>query len=149
MNKSRRKLVLNSKSKNPGHYDTLISSKSEIVGNLHFSGGLHIDGKIKGNIIADDQSSAVVRISETGLVEGEIHAPNIIINGQVIGNVHSHEHIELAKKAVVTGDVHYTMMEMVMGAQVNGSLIHQTIEKPRKGRKQTEPTVDLADSDKV
>ena len=113
--------MLNSKNKNPGHYDTLISSKSEIVGDVHFSGGLHIDGKIRGNIIADDQSSAVVRISETGIVEGEIKAPNIIINGQVIGNVHSHQHIELAKKAVVNGDVYYTMMEMVMGAQVNGA----------------------------
>ena len=138
--------MLSSKNKNPGHYDTLISSKSEIVGDVHFSGGLHIDGKIKGNIIADDQSSAVVRISETGIVEGEIRAPNIIINGQVIGNVHSHSHIELAKKAVVTGDVHYTMMEMVMGAQVNGSLIHQTVEKPRKGRKQQEPVISVAEA---
>jgi cytoskeletal protein CcmA (bactofilin family) len=141
--------MLSSKNKNPGHYDTLISSKSEIVGDLHFSGGLHIDGKIKGNIIADDQSSAVVRISETGIVEGEIRAPNIIINGQIIGNVHSHLHIELAKKAVVTGDVHYTIMEMVMGAQVNGSLIHQAAEKPRKGRKQQEPVIDVAAETKV
>jgi cytoskeletal protein CcmA (bactofilin family) len=130
--------MLSSKNKSPGHYDTLVSVKSQIVGDVHFSGGLHIDGKIKGNIIADEQSSAVVRISETGVVEGEIRAPNVIINGQVVGNVHSHKHIELAKKAVVTGDVHYTMMEMVMGAQVNGNLIHQTNEKAKKGRKQDE-----------
>jgi cytoskeletal protein CcmA (bactofilin family) len=141
--------MLSSKNKNPGHYDTLVSGKSEIVGDVHFSGGLHIDGKIKGNIIADDQSSAVVRISETGIVEGEIRAPNVIINGQVIGNVHSHKHIELAKKAVVSGDVYYTMMEMVMGAQVNGNLIHETNEKAKKGRKQGEQAVDLSTSDEA
>jgi cytoskeletal protein CcmA (bactofilin family) len=141
--------MLSSKNKNPGHYDTLVSGKSKILGDVHFSGGLHIDGKIKGNIVADEQSSAVVRISETGVVEGEIRAPNIIINGQVIGNVHSHKHIELAKKAVVTGDVYYTMMEMVMGAQVNGNLIHQTNEKPKKGRKQDGQAAGSSAADEV
>lgn len=133
--------MLSSKNKNPGHFDTLISNNSEIKGNLHFSGGLHIDGKVSGNILADADSNAVVRISESGIVEGEIKAPNIIINGRVIGNVYSSSHLELAKKAMVNGDVHYTMMEMVMGAQVNGSLIHQTEQKNGKGRKQKDPVL--------
>ncbi|WP_396587775.1 polymer-forming cytoskeletal protein [Bermanella sp. R86510] len=133
--------MLSSKNKNPGHFDTLISNNSEIKGNLHFSGGLHIDGKVSGNILADADSNAVVRISESGIVEGEIKAPNIIINGRVIGNVYSSSHLELAKKAMVNGDVHYTMMEMVMGAQVNGSLIHQAEQKNGKGRKQKDPVL--------
>jgi len=138
--------VFNSKNKNPGHYDTFISQKTEIVGDVHFSGGLHIDGKVKGNIIADDQSGALVRVSESAMIEGEINAPNIIINGHVVGNVIAHQHIELAAKAAVSGDVSYTMMEMVMGAQVNGSLIHQTAEKPKKGRKQQEPIVNIEET---
>ena len=133
--------MLNSKNKKSESFDTFISGKSKIIGDLHFSGGLHIDGHIKGNIIADDQSSALVRISETGSVEGEIRAPNIIVNGHVVGNVYSAQHIELAKKAVVNGDVHYTMMEMVMGAQVNGSLIHEGEVKVTKGRKSKEPHI--------
>jgi len=135
--------MLGGKAKNTGHYDTLISNKSEFIGDLHFSGGLHIDGRIKGNLVADEQSGAVVRISETGVVEGEIRVPNVIINGTVIGNVYSGQHVELAKKALVNGDVHYNMMEMVMGAQVNGSLIHQGAEKNGKGRKGKEPIVDI------
>lgn len=107
------------------NYDTLISSKTEIVGDVKFTGGLHIDGVIKGNLVAEAGTGAVVRISDKGRVEGEIHAPNIIINGKVLGDVHSSEYIELAKKAEVTGDVYYQMMEMVMGAQVNGKLNHQ------------------------
>ncbi len=133
--------MLSSKNKKPDSCDTIISAKSEIIGDLHISGGLVIDGRIKGNIIADDQTNALVRISESGVVEGEIRVPNIVINGRVSGNVHSSQHIELAKKAVVTGDVNYIMMEMVMGAQVNGNLIHQNAQAPRKGRKNAEPVL--------
>lgn len=111
---------------------TLISVKAEINGDIRVSGGLHVDGRIKGNILADPDSGAAVRISDKGLVEGEIRAPNIVINGEVKGDVYSSEHIELAKKAVVTGDVHYVMMEMVMGAKVNGKLLHVATDKSKK-----------------
>lgn len=117
--------MFSSKDKSNTHYDTLISAKTEIVGDVKFTGGLHIDGLIKGNLIADANSGAVVRISDKGRIEGEIKAPNVIINGTVLGNVYAMEYIELAKKAQVTGDVYYHMMEMVMGAEVNGKLHHQ------------------------
>ncbi|WP_119394829.1 bactofilin family protein [Salinibius halmophilus] len=113
------------KEKKVTQFDTLISERSEVVGDLKISGGLHIDGKIKGNINADADSGAVVRISDKGQVEGEIRAPHIIINGQVTGDVYSFQHIELAKKAHVNGDLYYSMMEMVMGAKVSGKVVHQ------------------------
>ena len=106
-------------------FDTLISGGAEIVGDITFSGGLHIDGRIRGNIIAEANSKAVVRVSDKGEVVGEIRAPHIIINGCVKGDVFSSEHLELASKASVTGNVHYNMIEMVMGAEVNGSLMHK------------------------
>lgn len=112
------------------HFDTLISGKAEIVGDMHFSGGLHIDGKIYGNIIADDTSNAVVRISEKGVVVGEISAPHVIINGSVTGDIHSCEHLELASKASIAGDVYYNLIEMVMGSQVSGQLKHTYRGKP-------------------
>jgi len=86
--------------------------------------------------VAEAGSGAVVRVSDKGRVEGQISAPNIIINGKVIGDVHASEYIELAKKAQVTGDVYYQMMEMVMGAEVNGKLHHQA---KGDGRKKPEP----------
>lgn len=118
------------------HYDTLISSKTEIVGDVKFTGGLHIDGLIKGNLLAEAGSGAVVRISDKGRVEGQITAPNVIINGRVTGDVHAGEYIELAKKAQVSGDVYYQAMEMVLGAEVNGKLHHQA---KVDGRKKSEP----------
>jgi|TARA_B110000003_G_C16399414_1_gene437672 cytoskeletal protein CcmA (bactofilin family) len=117
------------------HYDTLISQKTEIVGDVKFKGGLQIEGVIKGNLIAEPGSGAVVRISDGGRVEGQINAPNVVINGSVIGDIFAGEYIELAKKARIKGDVHYYMMEMVLGAEVNGNLIHQTKDEFKKGKK--------------
>lgn len=107
------------------HFDTLISSKAEIVGDIHFSGGLHVDGKVYGNIIADDDSKAVLRVSDKGVVEGEVSVPHVIVNGGIVGDVHSCEHIELAAKAAVKGNVFYNTIEMVMGAQVDGRMAHR------------------------
>lgn len=107
------------------NFDTLISGKAEIVGDVHFSGGLHVDGKVFGNIIAEDESKAVLRISDKGVVEGEVSVPHVIVNGTVVGDVHSCEHLELAAKAVVKGNIFYNTVEMVMGAQVDGRLAHR------------------------
>lgn len=118
--------------KSSGHYDTILSASIEIVGDVKVSGGLHIDGVVKGNIVADASSSAIVRISEKGRVEGSISVPRVIVNGVVIGDVHASSHVELAEKAVINGDLYYTMMEMVLGAKVNGKLVHQPEQKGKK-----------------
>ena len=107
---------------------TLISHSTEITGDLHFSGNLEIEGVVRGNIIANDKNAAV-RVMHKGRVEGKIQAPKIVINGEVEGNVHSSQHLELAAKALVKGNVYYHFLEVVKGAQVNGKLIHE----PGKG----------------
>lgn len=112
-------------SKAEPHITTLISKVTEVTGDLHFSGALEVEGRIFGNIYADEDSAAEVRIRESGLVKGSIQAPRVIINGMVEGDVHSGQHLELAAKARVHGNVHYHMLEMVMGAEVNGSLCHR------------------------
>jgi len=114
------------------HYDTLISPKTEIMGDIKFKGGLQVEGTVKGNLIAEANSGAVVRISDTGRVEGQINAPNVVVNGAIVGDIYAGEYIELAKKARIQGDVYYHMMEMVLGAEVNGSLIHQGKDKLKK-----------------
>ena len=105
------------------HPDTIISSKAQLIGDIKITGSLLIDGQLTGNVLADKDSQAQVLISEQGQVDGEIHAPYIIVNGKVIGNVFASDKIELGKHANVSGDVHYEMMEMVMGAMVNGRLM--------------------------
>lgn len=108
--------------------DTLIGHNSEIAGDIRFSGGLHVDGVVRGNIFADADSGSVLSISERGQIEGEVRVPNILLNGSVKGDVYSAEHIELAEKAKVVGNVYYKLIEMTRGAEVNGNLVHQSHE---------------------
>ncbi len=103
---------------------TLISRATRVNGDLHFTGELQIEGKVTGNIYADDEKDAKLVIADTGLVEGEIRAPVVIVNGKVVGNIHSSKHLELAAKGNVTGTVHYNSIEMVKGAQLNGSMVN-------------------------
>ncbi|MDZ4262729.1 MAG: polymer-forming cytoskeletal protein [Pseudomonadota bacterium] len=104
---------------------TLISRATKVIGDLHFTGELQLEGKVTGNIIAEDEKDAKVVIADTGVVEGEIRAPVVIVNGKVMGNIYSSKHLELAAKGNVTGTVHYHSIEMVKGAQVNGSMINK------------------------
>jgi cytoskeletal protein CcmA (bactofilin family) len=104
--------------------DTIIGQQTRIEGNVHFSGGLHIDGQVKGGVIAEADSTSVLTVSEHGSIEGDVRVPTVILNGSVTGDVRSAERIELAAKARVDGDVYYNLIEMAMGAAVNGSLVH-------------------------
>jgi cytoskeletal protein CcmA (bactofilin family) len=107
---------------------TLISRATKVIGDLHFTGELQLEGKVTGNIIAEDEKDAKVVIADTGVVEGEIRAPVVIVNGKVLGNIYSSKHLELAAKGNVTGTVHYHSIEMVKGAQVNGNMINKQQE---------------------
>ena len=111
-----------SSSSGPAH--TLISHSTEVVGDIHFTGELIIEGRVKGSIYAEDDSGALVRVAEKGAVEGEICVPTAVINGLIQGDVRCTKHIELAAKATVVGNVYYNLIEMVMGSEVNGNLMH-------------------------
>lgn len=112
---------------NGGH--TLLDRALEIKGSITFGGTLDVEGKIIGDILAAEGADALVRVRSHGEVQGEIRAPKIIINGTVIGDIYASKHLELAANAVVTGNVHYSVIEMVKGAAVNGNLIHLSEEK--------------------
>lgn len=103
---------------------TLISCDTVIVGDVHFSGNLDVEGLVQGNIIAQSGKEALLRIVGKGRVEGEIRVPCVIINGAVQGNVYSSKHLELASKSRVQGNVYYALVEMAAGAEVNGGLTH-------------------------
>ena len=112
------------KNKKTTRMDTLVGSQSEVSGDVKFAGGLHIEGTIKGSVIAENDGKSLVQLSESGTIEGEIRAPFVVLNGVVVGDVHGGEHVELASKARVAGNVYYNLIEMAVGAEVNGKLVH-------------------------
>ena len=110
---------------------TVIGVGTKVTGDIHFTGGLHVDGTISGNVLADQDEKSALTLSEQGTIEGEIRVPNIVINGTVNGDVFGSQTVELAPKARVTGTVYYNLLEMAMGAEINGQLIH-TKEQPQR-----------------
>jgi len=110
-----------------GSVETLIGRQTEVAGDIRFSGGLHLDGRVFGNLCSTAEQSAHLSISETGSVEGEVRVPMLVLNGAVVGDVHVAEKITLGAKARVTGNVFYKVIEMQPGAQVNGQLVHESM----------------------
>ncbi len=104
--------------------DTLIGAGTRIVGDVQFKGGLHVDGAIQGNVDAQGSEAATLSVSDGGLIEGSVRAPNVVLNGTVNGDIHAAQRVELGATAKVAGNVHYGLIEMAMGAQINGKLIH-------------------------
>ena len=103
--------------------DSLVGKKARVLGEIRFSEGLHIDGLIKGNVVSDDDQPATLSVSDSGTIEGHVKVPNVIISGAVKGDVYSSEYVELGSTARIEGDVYYGLIEMAMGAEVNGKLV--------------------------
>ena len=104
--------------------DSLIGAGTTIEGNLNFSGGLRIDGQVNGNVVAEQGKPSTLVLSEHARVNGEVNVTHLVINGSISGPVFVSEYMELQSKAKVNGDVHYTTLEIQLGAIVDGRLIH-------------------------
>lgn len=114
-------------SKPQGRIDSLIGAGTKLVGDVTFSGGLRVDGEIHGNVRSVDGQPATLVLSEHARIEGEISVSHLVINGTVVGPVHSSDFLELQPRAKVTGDVEYATIEMHLGAIVQGRLVHQGV----------------------
>ena len=112
--------------------DCLIGAGATIEGNIIFSGGLRVDGRVRGDVIAADGKPGTLVLSEQAQIEGEIRVSHVVINGTVVGPVHAAEYVELQAKANVTGDVHYKTLEIQLGAVVQGRLVYQSDSKSEK-----------------
>jgi cytoskeletal protein CcmA (bactofilin family) len=108
----------------PPKVSTVVGQAARVTGDLNFSAGLHLDGSVIGNVTGEPGAEATLTVSEQGRIEGDVRVDNLILNGTIIGDVYANQRVELASKARVTGTVHYHLLEMAMGAEVNGQLVH-------------------------
>jgi cytoskeletal protein CcmA (bactofilin family) len=102
--------------------DTLIGKASRVHGDLEFAGGLHLDGSIAGNVRASPSEDSSLSISETGSIEGNVEAVNVMLNGTVRGDIVARDRVVLGATARVQGNVYYGVIEMTLGAQIMGKL---------------------------
>ncbi len=105
--------------------DTLVGVNSKIKGDLHFDGGCHIDGTVKGNVTADPDTESALSISDIGNVDGGVTVPYVVLDGIVKGDLFANRRVELGATARVIGNVYYNLIQMAEGAEINGKLVHQ------------------------
>ncbi len=104
--------------------DSLIGAGTMVHGDIVFSGGLRIDGKVIGKVTTADSQPGTLVISEQARIEGEVRVSRVVVNGAVSGPLSANDYLELQAKARVNGDVAYRTLEMHVGAIVEGKLIH-------------------------
>ena len=103
--------------------DTLISAETLIEGDIQFSGGLRVDGTIRGNVTESSATPSTLIIGEHGRIDGAVKVSKLFVLGKVIGPVKASQFIELQTKAKVVGDLHYKSLEMHTGAVIEGKLV--------------------------
>lgn len=108
---------------------TQIGKGTTIDGDLQFSGGLLVEGTIKGNITAENDQATLI-LHEHGQIQGEVRVPSMVLNGSIDGDVFASDKVELFEKSRVCGDVYYNLLEMAVGAEVNGKLVRQKPSQP-------------------
>ena len=141
-----------SSSSKAGAVETLIGLQTEVLGDVRFAGGLHLDGRIKGMVTASGDKAAMLSVSESGVIEGDVRVASMILNGSVVGDVRCNERLVLNAKARVTGNVYYKILQMEAGATINGQLVHDTgvvavssVAKSPDGRNET-AVLDMQDA---
>jgi cytoskeletal protein CcmA (bactofilin family) len=120
---------------------TLIAENTAVTGDVRFSDQLYVNGHIEGNVLAEAGTDATLMISDVGSVKGQIHAPFVVVNGRVEGDVHAGTRVELAPHARIAGNVYYTLIEMQLGAMVDGQLVHVQAETEVKSNVHPLPRV--------
>ena len=111
--------------------NTLVGSRTRIVGDVDFEGGLHLDGQVYGNIRGIEGSEAILTVGPDGVVEGSVEVDPVVLDGTVRGDVVASDRVELGAASRVMGNVVYKVIEMASGAEDNGNLIHHDSAQPQ------------------
>ena len=115
-----------------GAINTLVGADTRVHGDVEFTGGCLVDGYVKGNVKSVKDDNATLNISERGCIEGSVMVPNLLLNGTVKGDVKASKRVELGSNARVVGNVQYSLIEMAIGAEINGKLIHESEASQQK-----------------
>lgn len=137
----------NSKPQKGNDVTTIIARGVSFRGDVQFVGSLHVEGNVTGTVTADGESNALLTLNAGGRIEGEVSVPNAVIDGEVAGNIHCSNRLELAPDARIEGDVHYKVLELAAGATINGRMVHEDGEPARLAHLRDDAQARGADDD--
>lgn len=120
---------------------SLIADNLHIVGDVHFSGGLRIDGHVEGNVFGKPGTKGLLVLSEKGVITGKVHTYDAVINGNITGDLDVEHFAELQVNAKVVGNVRYRQLQMDCGSSVEGKLvrIHEDAAERSSARVEVPP----------
>jgi len=114
---------------NTTNVSTIIGEGTTVQGDVLYTGGLHVDGKIIGDVAAESGTATTLTLSKLGSIQGNVSVPTVVIDGAVEGDVTSSERVQLVANSRITGNVTYSLIEMEVGAEVNGQLLRHKVEQ--------------------
>jgi len=128
---------------------TSIGENCTIDGDITFDKTIEIHGKITGTVrIAENCTTAMLVIKKNGIVEGDVYGDEVVIEGEVIGNVTGKKKITIKSSSFVSGNVYYDILDMNGGATVNGNLIRNKGKEPQKLENNSAVSLDIKNADK-
>ena len=128
---------------------TSIGENCTIDGDITFDKTIEIHGKITGTVkIAENCTTAMLIIKKNGIVEGDVYGDEVVIEGEVIGNVTGKKKITIKSSSFVSGNVYYDILDMNGGATVNGNLIRNKGKEPQKLEDHSAVSLDIKSADK-
>lgn len=113
------------KKKRHSFANTIVGIDTKVNGDMHFTGGLHVDGIVHGNVSADPDSESSISLADGATIDGGVTVPYVLLEGIVKGDVFANKRVILGSTARVIGNVYYNLIEMAIGAEINGKLVHQ------------------------
>lgn len=108
----------------PNRIDSLIGPGTVIEGDITFTGGLRVEGEVKGDISVASTGTGILMLGGDGVVTGNIRVSHLVVDGTINGSVYVLDSVELRPTAKVMGDINYGTLEMQLGAVIHGHLVH-------------------------
>ena len=125
---------------------TVIGENCVIEGDVTFEKTIEVHGKIIGTLkIAENCTSASLVIKKTGIVEGDVYGSDVVIEGEVVGNVSGKKEIKIENSAFISGNVYYDILDVQGGATINGNLIRNKGKEPQKLENKSSAPVESID----
>ena len=110
---------------------TRIDASHRIDGALHASEAVSLYGHLVGEVISDD----VFVIEAAAVVEGDVHAAQVVVHGTVVGTVEGTESVTISATGQVAGDIKTKAFELVAGGRVRGQVESaETVARRQAGR---------------
>lgn len=96
---------------------TVLGPDLVIKGEMTFEGSVRLLGTFEGRM----EASGDLHVGEGAHCRAEVHVARVVVDGEIEGNVHASERVQLNESAIVKGDVAAGAMSVADGATFMGA----------------------------